>query len=284
LGMVPLRVVAAIDTDQRVKALMRVLAYDRRLDARQDGGKIFIGVLFRAGAKSSVAEKDKILAALGGLSGLTIKGFGISYAAFPYPDAGSLNSSLGGRRAAAVYVCDGLGDAVGDIAEAAAQSKIATMSGSEPFTQSGLAFAVVDKGGKSQIVVNLSASKAQGLDLDASLLGIATVLRPGSGQGAASAASGPVFQSTEVAAKRKISGEEPQFPARARIQGWEATLTARVYIAPQGSVERIEFVQTDKNFEDAVKKAVKAWKYKPYVVDGTAVGTYTVMKFVFKLH
>jgi protein TonB len=93
----------------------------------------------------------------------------------------------------------------------------------------------------------------------------------------------PIFQATEAASKRRISGSEPEYPYRARIQGWEATLIARVHISPSGTVERVEFVQTDPNFEDSVRKAVATWRFKPHVVDGKPVSTYTVMKFVFKL-
>jgi TonB family protein len=281
----------ALGADQRVKSLMRVLAYDRQLEARKDGGKIFIAVVFRPDAKDSAVEKDEVLAALGGLGAFKIKGLSVAYAALPYSDPASLATGLGSRRVAAIYVCGGLADALGGIQKLAARSKIATMSGSEPFTEKGLAFAVVQKGGKTQIVVNLAAAKAQGLDLDASLLGIATVLRSGSADSGsagdvadASSGEGPIFQPTEAAAQRRISGSEPEYPQRARIQEWEATLTARVFISPKGAVERLEFVQTDKNFEASVKRAVAAWKFKPYVVKGEPVGTYTVMKLVFKLH
>ena len=272
------------DADQRVKTLMRVLAYDRLLEARQEGGKIFIAVLFLPDAKASVAEKDEVIAALGGLGALKVKGFGVSYAAVPYTDPGALKSGMGGRRAAAIYVCGGLTDALGDIRKLAAQAKIATMSGSEPFTQSGLAFAVVEKGGKNQIVVNLNAAKSQGLDLDASLLGIATVLRGAAIDSGSASPGAPIFQATEEASRRRISGSEPKYRERARVQEWEATLTARIYIAPKGGVDRLEFVQTDKNFEDAVRKAVAGWKFKPYLVDGAPVATYTIQRFVFKLH
>jgi hypothetical protein len=166
-----------LDAAQRMKILMRILTYDRGLEARQDKGTVFVGVVFAPKDPASVKEKDAVLAALGALKALKVKGLALGFQAVPYTDPASIATTLGGRRAAALYVCGGLASAVGPITGLAARSKIATMSGSEPFTRSGLAFAAIEKGGKGQIIVNLKAAKEQGLDLDASLLNLAIVLR-----------------------------------------------------------------------------------------------------------
>jgi hypothetical protein len=166
-----------LEAGQRMKILMRILTYDHKLETRQDKGAVYIAVLFAPGDKASVKEKDAVLAALGALKSLKVKGLALDFAAIPYKDAASLESALAARRAASLYVCAGLAPAIGAIKSLAVQSKIATMSGSETLTQGGLAFAAVSKGGKGQIIVNLKVCKEQGLDLDAALLGLAVVLR-----------------------------------------------------------------------------------------------------------
>jgi periplasmic protein TonB len=93
----------------------------------------------------------------------------------------------------------------------------------------------------------------------------------------------PVFRTTDDAKRERISGSDPAYPQRAQIQGWEGTLVVRIHISPSGSVERLDFIQTDKNFEETVRKAVLSWRFKPRMVDGKAVSTYTVWRFVFKL-
>jgi hypothetical protein len=168
---------AELDAEQRVKILLRVLAYDRQLEARQDRGKLFVAVLFAAKDKGSVQEKDAVLAALGKLKALKVKGLALDFAAIAYTDPEAVTAALGTRRAAALYVCGGLAPALGAVRDLAVKSRIATMSGSEPFTRSGLAFAAVQKGEKGEIIVNLRAAKEQGLDLDAALLRLAVVIR-----------------------------------------------------------------------------------------------------------
>jgi hypothetical protein len=166
-----------LDASQRMKILMRVLTYDRQLESRQDSGTVRVAVLFSPGDDASVKEKDEVLAALGALKSLKIKGLALDFSAIPYHGAGALEGAVKARRTASLYVCGGLDPAVGEIRGLAARLKIATMSGSEPFTRNGLAFAAFEKDGKGQIIVNLKSSKEQGLDLDAALLGLAIVLR-----------------------------------------------------------------------------------------------------------
>jgi TonB family protein len=269
-----------LETGQRMKLLMRALAYDRQLPARQKGGTILVGVAFAPQDAASVKEKEAVLAALGALRSMRIAGFALDFAAVPYAGPSSIEAALGGRRAAALYVCGGLASAVGEIRARAAAAKIATMSGSEAITRSGLAFAAFEEGGGGRMIVNLGAAKEQGLDLDAALLKLSIVLKGGE---PAPAPSGPVFQSAEAAKERRIAGSEPAYPNRALIQGWEATLSANVFISPSGKVERIEFTETDKRFEEAVRKAVAAWKFRPELVGGKPVPTYTNLRFAFKL-
>jgi hypothetical protein len=166
-----------LDAAQRMKILMRVLTYDRQLESRQDEGKIVVAVLYSARDAASVKEKTQVLAALGALKALKIKGLSLDFVEVAYTGVDSVKNDLGGRRAAALYVCRGLASATAAIQRFAATSKIATMSGSEELTRGGLAFAAVEKGGKGEIVVNLKVAKGQGLDLDAALLSLAVVLR-----------------------------------------------------------------------------------------------------------
>lgn len=288
----------ALEVGKRVPLLMRVLAYDRQLTARQEKGVVLIGVAFAPDDAGSVKEKDAVLTALSASNLKQIKDFTLSVVAVPYTGPLSLKSALGDRRAAVLYVCEGLESSLREIMETATRTKMATMSGSESLTRQGLAFAAFDDGGKGRVIVNLKSAKAQGLDLDATMLNLAIVLRGSSTEPAplpqktnnvapapppSSSPPAPVFQPVATALKRRVSGRAPAYPQRARIQGWEATLLANIYISAAGTVERIEFIETDEHFEDTVKEAVKAWKFKPYLVGGKPVSTYTKMTFAFKL-
>jgi hypothetical protein len=97
-----------LEVGQRMKLLMRVLAYDRQLPARQSGGTILVGVVFAPADAASVKEKAAAVEAFGAIRSLKIAGFALAFAEVPYTGHASIKAALGGRRAAAMYVCGGL--------------------------------------------------------------------------------------------------------------------------------------------------------------------------------
>jgi periplasmic protein TonB len=93
----------------------------------------------------------------------------------------------------------------------------------------------------------------------------------------------PAYQPPEVAKKRRTSGREPEYPRIARAAGLEATILVKIFITPEGDVGEVQFLKSDPHFEEAIREALRTWKFSPHMINGRAVGTYTVYKFVFKL-
>jgi protein TonB len=65
----------------------------------------------------------------------------------------------------------------------------------------------------------------------------------------------------------------PLYPPRAQSRGVEGWVLLRFTITPQGTTKDIEVLDADPKgyFERAAKDAVRKYKYKPRIVDGTAV-------------
>jgi protein TonB len=93
----------------------------------------------------------------------------------------------------------------------------------------------------------------------------------------------PTYQAPEVVKKRRVAGADPAYPRIARAAGLEAVILVKIFITPEGQVGEIKFLRTDKHFEQAVRDALKSWKFSPHMINHRPVGTYTVYKFVFKL-
>jgi protein TonB len=69
---------------------------------------------------------------------------------------------------------------------------------------------------------------------------------------------------------------EPYYPATARLNHAEATVTLATTINAKGKVVGLEVVQSDQpdlGFEQAAMDAVKQWRFQPGVRDGEAVAT-----------
>jgi protein TonB len=93
----------------------------------------------------------------------------------------------------------------------------------------------------------------------------------------------PTYQTPDIIKKRRIAGREPEYPRIARLAGIESLIVVKIYITSEGAVGEIQFLKSDPNFDQAVRDAIKTWKFTPHTINGTPVGTYTVYKFVFKL-
>lgn len=74
-------------------------------------------------------------------------------------------------------------------------------------------------------------------------------------------------------ATRPVSGEDPEFPMDARLDGVEGWVKFSYTIGRDGSVHNVQIVAAKPRnvFETAVRKAVRGWRFEPIVVDGAAV-------------
>lgn len=93
----------------------------------------------------------------------------------------------------------------------------------------------------------------------------------------------PTYQPPEVVRKRRIAGVEPEYPPIARQTRREATLLVKIRITAQGEVADIRFLKTDPLFEDAVREAIRSWRFSPVTINGRPIETYTNYKFIFSL-
>ncbi len=156
--------------------LLRVLVYDRNLKARA-GGVVRVAVAFRAGDRRSEQERDELVSALEAVSREVLAlGLPVDVVAVPYHDGVEFEARLARTAPACVYVCTSLEPVVKEIAGAAQRRAVLSASGSRRMAESGLALAIVNRGKRAGVVVNLPAAKAEGADLDAALLAIAEVI------------------------------------------------------------------------------------------------------------
>ena len=69
----------------------------------------------------------------------------------------------------------------------------------------------------------------------------------------------------------------PDYPEEALKQGVSGLVRMRIVVTPQGGVDMssIDFLETpgDYGFEDAIRKVLPNWKFKPATVDGIPVAT-----------
>jgi TonB family protein len=70
--------------------------------------------------------------------------------------------------------------------------------------------------------------------------------------------------SLQAAGQRAIvHGEEPQYPEVAKKMGLHGTVKLRIWITPEGTVRKLEYLGGHPLLAESALEAVKNWKYAP---------------------
>jgi TonB family protein len=94
---------------------------------------------------------------------------------------------------------------------------------------------------------------------------------------------GDVHVDADVQQKKLTTRVTPDYPDVARQAGVEGTVTLRVEIGADGSVQDIEPVSGPPLLERAATEAVAQWRYAPTLVDGNPVNVVTTVSVEFHL-
>jgi protein TonB len=102
-----------------------------------------------------------------------------------------------------------------------------------------------------------------------------------------SGAPAPVLQTLSISQGvsqglilKKISPSYPTNALRMRIEGSVELLAT---ISKKGDISAVKILSGDPNLARAAADAVKQWKYKPYLLDGSPVEIQTQVTVNFKL-
>lgn len=87
--------------------------------------------------------------------------------------------------------------------------------------------------------------------------------------------------SSGVAEGMKVHADPPKYPREAREKGIQGDVIVRATIDTKGHISEVEVVSGDPMLADAALKALKHWKYRPYVLNGQPVEVETTIRFQF---
>lgn len=166
---------SAIGIDKLVAILVRALAYDRSLDARA-GDAVVVAVL-STNDRASRATSAAVLEAFKPLTSARLQGRPLSAVAVEWTDAAALGVVITQHGVDAVILCPGLEPALPAIIELARRTKVTTLTTVPAFVEQGAAVGVTMEDGKPRLLVNLTASRAEGSQLSSELVGLAKVIR-----------------------------------------------------------------------------------------------------------
>ncbi|HKO91008.1 MAG TPA: energy transducer TonB [Polyangiaceae bacterium] len=116
---------------------------------------------------------------------------------------------------------------------------------------------------------------AGGLGVEAPAPPLPVVLAP--------AAPAPIIQAREGA--NYLKNPRPEYPGRARREGWQGTAVLRVQVSPQGKPGAIAVQRSSGRelLDEAAIEAVKAWSFVPATQAGEPIAGWVTVPIVFQL-
>jgi TonB family protein len=71
--------------------------------------------------------------------------------------------------------------------------------------------------------------------------------------------------------RKVVSNDEPEYPPIAAKMNLHGTVRLKIWINPDGTVRRLEYVGGHPLLAESALKAVKGWKYEPSSRESTTV-------------
>lgn len=156
--------------------LARMLTYDSNLKKRA-GEKLTIAVLYDGKNPTSTTQGAELGTALKNLELIRILDLPVETLGIAVTDASELERAVQSSGLDAFVVCDGLEKQHGFIRKVSEKGKLITIGTSGSQVRAGLSIAVYIEHGKSKILVNLPASRSEGVAFSGELLGLAEVIQ-----------------------------------------------------------------------------------------------------------
>lgn len=159
--------------DLQVPLILKVLTYDRHFESKA-GRELIIGVVYEQGDPESLKSASTIIATLLRFSGKTVKRLPIRYQLVPMDQMARLVPSMG---ISVLYVAPGNARNLPALTRFSQANHVTTVTGVPGYVRQGVAVGIDVAQERAQILINLSSSKAEGSEFDASLLRIAIVIK-----------------------------------------------------------------------------------------------------------
>jgi TonB family protein len=91
----------------------------------------------------------------------------------------------------------------------------------------------------------------------------------------------PAPSSGDSTTLQALKIEKAQYPGAAREKGLQGQVWVKILVSETGDVENVEVISGDPILADAALKAVKKWKFKPFLKNGNPVKVSTKLPFNF---
>jgi hypothetical protein len=165
-----------VPVETQVPLLVKILNFDRNMMGRPDGD-IVLGILYQRKFRTSANVAEEVREAVKRLPASAVGGRRVRSVAIDLDETPDLDAVLARQQVTVLYVTPLRAADLRLLMAAARTSRITTVTGVPEYVETGLAIGIGVKGERPEIVINLTASRAEGADLDAQLLKLARIVK-----------------------------------------------------------------------------------------------------------
>ena len=150
----------------------RILQFDRRFETRADDG-IVVGVLYQGRFRPSTLARDELMQ-FASRTSLQLGGRDVRLVAIEVTTLREVELELVERGVDVVYFTPLRGAPLRELAGLSVEHRMVTLTGVREYMDSGVGIGLGLRGGRPEILVNLSSCQAQGVELSSELLKLVT--------------------------------------------------------------------------------------------------------------
>jgi hypothetical protein len=165
-----------VAADRQVTLLLKILTYDRQLEAKA-GNELVIGIVSVPRDADAAQATESVMNTLHSYLGKTVKRLPLQFYTHIYSTPEKLTQWIQLKKINVLYVTPGHDGHLNDLLKVCQNLKITTTTGVPDYVYKGVSVGIGARQAKPQILINLTSSRREGSEFDASLLRIATIIK-----------------------------------------------------------------------------------------------------------
>ncbi len=165
----------AVPIDVQYLIFMKILGFDRNLDLASQA-ELRIGVIFQTKFNESLRTKELFIETAQKNQSIKVNNRQVILVPLEVAERDGVEKAIRDAGVSVLYVTPLRAFNIKDITAIARANKIVTLTGVPAYVSLGIAMGLDVKGDKPQILVNLAAAKAEGMNLSSQMLKLTKII------------------------------------------------------------------------------------------------------------
>lgn len=165
-----------VPVNVQIPLILKIMTFDRHFNANP-GNRVIIGIIYQSNVRSSVNIKDEFVREITRSAAKDIRGTPVTCVPLDISGEMSLAESVLQEHVRLLYVTPLRSVSLQSILAVSRVYQIPTLSAVGEYVESGLSVGLVANGPRAQILINLPASREEGIEFSSQLLKLARVIQ-----------------------------------------------------------------------------------------------------------